>query len=247
MSQKPFQCKLDWGAGGAARASRRAEIVVIVDTLSFSTAVANAVSRGGIIYPCGDGDDRFRIAETIGGEASVHRSEVPSLGRFSLSPSSFDTLESGTKVALWSPNGAQCCRSAASAPAVLLGAFANASAVARIVSEIMLKKCLAVTVVPCGERIPLGRNQFGEMRIAIEDYLAAGCILSQLDGQMSPEASVSVTAFNGSKSSLEQLVLDSVSGREARRGGFESDVRFACRLNSIDAVPIMRDGAFVSY
>jgi 2-phosphosulfolactate phosphatase len=247
LSQAPFQCKLDWGSRGAELAAARGEIVVLVDTLSFSTTVINAVDRGGIIYPCGDGDDPVEVALKIGGEPSVHRKQVPAQGRFSLSPSSFDCIEAGTKVALWSPNGANCSRSASPAPFVFLGAFVNAAILAEVVSATMEAEKLAVTVIACGERVPLEDNRFGEMRMAIEDYLAAGSILSKLSENRSPEAAVCVSAFKSNKSRIEELIWESVSGREARLGGFENDVRFAVRLNVIDAVPILRQGAFVKY
>jgi 2-phosphosulfolactate phosphatase len=126
-----------------------------------------------------------------------------------------------------------------------LGAFVNAAALATIVSATMEIEKLPVTVIACGERRPLGNNRFGEMRMAIEDYLAAGCILSLLSEDRSPEAIVCVSAFEQNKSRIEELLWESVSGREARLGGFENDVRFAARLNVIDAVPVLRQGAFV--
>lgn len=247
LSQSPCRCKFDWGSQGAALAAHRGEIVVLVDTLSFSTTVINAVNRGGIVYSCGDGDNPHEIASRVGGEPSVHRKQVPAEGRFSLSPSSFDVIEAGTKVALWSPNGANCSRMAATAPFVLLGAFVNCAALAKVVSTLMEIEHLPVTVIACGERLPLGENQFGEMRVAIEDYLAAGSILSLLSEDRSPEAVVCVAAFEQNKSRIEELLWESVSGREARVGGFENDVRFAARLNVINAVPILRQGAFVKH
>lgn len=247
LSQTPCRCKLDWGSQGAELAAARGEIVVLVDTLSFSTTVINAVDRGGIIFPCGDGESPVEVARKIGGEPSVRREQVPAQGRFSLSPSSFDCIEAGTKVALWSPNGANCCRLASPAPFVFLGTFVNAATLAEVVSTTMRTEKLAVTVIACGERVPLGGNRFGDMRMAIEDYLAAGCILSNLPENRSPEAAECVSAFESNKSRIEELIWESVSGREARLGGFEDDIGFATRLNVIDAVPILRQAAFVKY
>lgn len=42
LSKHPYHCKLDWGQRGALRAAQRGDVLVIVDTLSFSTAVATA-------------------------------------------------------------------------------------------------------------------------------------------------------------------------------------------------------------
>src|SRR5689334_9619168 len=52
FAQSPYRCRLDWGRHGARAAAERQDILVIVDTLSFSTAVVTAVQRGGLVYPC---------------------------------------------------------------------------------------------------------------------------------------------------------------------------------------------------
>jgi 2-phosphosulfolactate phosphatase len=50
--QKPYRCRFDWGRRGTRQAAERGDILVIVDTLSFSTTTVTALHRGGIIYPC---------------------------------------------------------------------------------------------------------------------------------------------------------------------------------------------------
>ena len=57
LSQHSYRCRLEWGRDGARRASARRDILVVVDTLRFSTAVVTAVPRGAIIYPCDPTDD----------------------------------------------------------------------------------------------------------------------------------------------------------------------------------------------
>jgi 2-phosphosulfolactate phosphatase len=54
FAQSPYRCRLDWGRHGARAAAERQDILVIVDTLSFSTAVVTAVQRGGLVYPCAE-------------------------------------------------------------------------------------------------------------------------------------------------------------------------------------------------
>ena len=85
-TQHPYHCRLDWGRRGVRQAAERGDILVIVDTLSFSTAVVTAVHYGGLIYPCSLEEDTAALAQQIGGEAAVSRRDVPERGRFSLSP-----------------------------------------------------------------------------------------------------------------------------------------------------------------
>ena len=147
-----YRCQLDWGRDGTRRAVERGDVLVIVDVLSFSTAVATAVHNGGIIYPCSQNEDASAIAQHIGGEVAVHRRNVPQKGRFSLSPVTYRNIEPGTKVVLASPNGATCSRYASQVPYLFVGALVNAQAVALAVSQVLEKEALNVTMIACGER-----------------------------------------------------------------------------------------------
>src|SRR5260221_8643091 len=238
FTQHPYRCRLDWGRRGTRQAAERGDILVIIDTLSFSTAVATAVHHGGISYPCSMEDDPRILVQSIGGEVAVRRQDVPEKGRFSLSPATLQHIEPGTRVVLASPNGATCSRYAQQVPFLFVGTLVNARAVATAVSSLLEGHDLSVTVIACGERwnIP---SEDGELRMAIEDYLGAGAILSYLPQDKSPEARVCEGAFIQAKDYLEPLLWECSSGRELRAMGFEGDVISAARLNVYDTVPLM--------
>jgi 2-phosphosulfolactate phosphatase len=223
FSQYQYRCKLDWGQQGAIQAAERGDIIVVVDTLSFSTAVAYAVHQGGVVYPCAKTEDAAALAQRIGGEVAVHRRDVPQKGRFSLSPVTYLGLESGTKIVLSSLNGATCSRLSREVPYLFAGALVNAKAVANAVS------------------------QEGQLRVAIEDYLGAGVILSYLEYEKSPEARVCQGSFQSVQNDLEEIIWDCGSGRELREAGFEADVRYALQLNRLDSVPVMRGECFEKF
>lgn len=105
----------------------------------------------------------------------------------------------------------------------------NAAAVGRVVSAILTRTEAAVTVIACGER-PLAPADDGELRVVIEDYLGAGAILSRLPFSKSPEALVCEAAFVGVRDRLEELLQESVSGRELRQKGWAADIARADRL-----------------
>ena len=134
FAQSPYRCRLDWGRHGARAAAERQDILVIVDTLSFSTAVVTAIQHGGLVYPCTEDEAPGALAQRIGGEAAVRRKDVPARGRFSLSPITYLHLTPGTRIVLASPNGATCSRYARSVPFLFVGALVNAEAVATVVS-----------------------------------------------------------------------------------------------------------------
>ena len=240
FTQKPYRCRLDWGRYGTRKAAERGDILVIVDTISFATAAITAIQRGGIIYPCSFEDDPVTMALRLGGEAAMrNRKDVPEKGRFSLSPLTYEDIEPGTKVVLASPNGATCTKYAGKVPYLFVAALCNAEATANVISSLLSSQQADVTVIACGERWK-NTTEDGDLRFAIEDYLAAGAILSYIQHDKSPEAQVCENAFIQSRDKLAELLWDCGSGRELRELGYGADVQFAARLNAYDVAPIMR-------
>src|SRR5262249_27779513 len=111
-----------WGQSGAAQP---ADVTIIVDVLSFSTAVVTAVERGAQAFPWW-GDGAEALAALVGGAAAskVRSKEAPSL-----SPVSLLGLGAGEALVLPSPNGARVSL-AAQAEHVVCGCLRNARAVA---------------------------------------------------------------------------------------------------------------------
>jgi 2-phosphosulfolactate phosphatase len=239
------QCDIAWGVRGAEEAVSRGDIAIIVDTLSFSTTVTVAVGGRGVIIPVSDRKHVARLAELEDAEVSVARQEVPTKGRFSLSPLSFRAIEPGAKVVLFSPNGGLMCLTVASLPNVFIGALINAEAVARAVVRCSRETGGGVTVIAAGERLPDDTTGLS-FRIAIEDYLGAGAILSNLDLTKSPEAQVCEAAFRAATTEISDLIRQCDSGVELREMGFEDDVQFSAQLNLVDVVPTLRDGRIVA-
>jgi len=231
------RCLLEWGRRGAATAAGRGDVVVIVDTLSFATAVATATHYGAVVYPC-TSEHKQALAQQVGAVPSVRRVEVPREGRFSLSPLTFVGVEAGTRVALSSPNGAECCRLARGCPHVVVGCLVNARAVATRVGELVAREGLSATVLACGERWPDAAHG-EELRVAVEDYLGAGAIISSLDLDLSPEAHVCRAAFLAVRDRLEGILLESDSGAELRAMGFADDVRHAAQLDLYESIPVL--------
>ncbi|GCE27452.1 hypothetical protein KDA_29360 [Dictyobacter alpinus] len=238
-----YRCTLSWGRHGVLQAAQRGDVVVIVDVLSFSTATAIAIQQGAFIYPCAYNEDPTILATRIGAEVAVMRNEVPHKGRFSLSPPTFLQIEPGTRVVVASPNGATCSRYAQQIDFLFAGSLLNAQAVASAVAEIMERHKLNVTVVACGERWRPATED-GELRVALEDFLGAGAILSALPYRQSPDAQVCTNAFIHSQDRLAELLWDCDSGQELYEKGFAEDVRLAARLNQYHTAPIMNGDHF---
>jgi len=97
----------EWGMAGLEAQRDQASVLVIVDVLSFSTAVDVAVSRGAAIFPFPDGDGAAaQIAATSMG-AVLAKPRRAASGQFSLSPVSLLAVPEGIKLMLPSPNGSR--------------------------------------------------------------------------------------------------------------------------------------------
>ena len=232
FDQSPYECRMDWGLHGAISAAGRGDIIILVDVLSFSSAVAAAVHHGAVIYPFPMSGKIADFGRDTGAEVLQGKREAKLSGKPSLSPVSFNRACKGKKYVMSSLNGAACAKASAKVPALFAGSLLNARRTARAAESIRGISKSSITVIACGERI----NGKPELRPCIEDYLGAGAILNELSGSKSPEAVVCSGAFKSSRSKLRQLVRDCASGRELRAAGFGKDVLFAARLNVIKEV-----------
>src|SRR5262245_5853014 len=127
FSQQEWACRCEWGPG-AVTALAPADVVVVVDVLSFTTCVDVAGSRGGAILPYAWKDSSAEaFAKTHGAELAGRRR----VARYSLSASSFLDVPSGFRCVLPSPNGARVSLAAAGSGSVIFAAcLRNARAVA---------------------------------------------------------------------------------------------------------------------
>ncbi len=245
FEQKGFRLRFGWGPSGLRRLAPAADVVVIVDVLSFSTAVDIAVGRGAVVLPYrghADGEEEFGRAN----RATV-AARHPAPGALSLRPSSLVEIAAGTRLVLPSPNGSALAFAAAEAGAshVVVGSLRNAGSVGRAVAD---KSPGVVTVIAAGER---WRGHTGPLRPAVEDLLGAGAILSAVDeaaggagdagaGGPSPEARVAIAGFAEARADLADRLSTCGSGRELIARGFAADVDLAAALDASSAVPVLR-------
>lgn len=246
FDQHGYRCRLEWGRRGARAAAERGDVLVVVDTLSFSTCVVTAVQHGASVYPCAYDEDPAALAQRVGGEVAIGRLDDPAQGRFSLSPLTFLAATEDTRIVLRSPNGATCSRYAPQVPYLFAGTLLNAAAVARVVDQVLSMTDHNVTVLACGERWTTP-SEDGELRFAIEDALGAGAILARLPYDQSPEARFCAGAFQAAEADLAAIIRECGSGRELYERGFGADVEHAVQLNAYDAVPVMRAECFTRW
>lgn len=236
LAQHGFGRRFDWGVQGALNLAANVDALIVVDVLSFSTAVDVAVAAGASVIPVPWRDERAaKIATERTAQLAVGRRDVSADRPYSLSPQTLRHLPPGSRLVLPSPNGATICAEVASSARGLplfAGCLRNASAVATNAAE-----CgPTIGVVAAGERWA-----DGSLRPAVEDLIGAGAILAALGGTWSPEAHVAVVAAGDG---WQRHVRDCASARELVAYGYAEDVTVAFERDGSDVVPRARDGAF---
>jgi 2-phosphosulfolactate phosphatase len=235
FGQEGSQVRLEWGAEGVTALGRQCAVLVVVDVLSFTTAVDVVVARGGGVRPV-----RWPDRAT----AAVHP-------KWSLRPSSLVDVPAGVELELPSPNGATLCALAAGTGAIVLaGCLRNATAVGRAARG--LADGGPIGVVPAGERwgvnLYTGRatDELGPLRPGVEDLLGAGAVAAALlgYGPASVEACVAAEVF--ARASVVDAVAGCVSGRELIEAGHAGDVALASEVNVSTAVPRLLDGVLTA-
>ena len=242
FAQSAYQVRFDWGADGAAAIAGDVDVVVVVDVLSFGTAVDCALAAGVEVLPYG-GDDPAGYAASKGAEPAADRHVR---GEPSLSPAAFTDEHAGRRVVIPSPNGSRLCfELAGGAAEVVAASLRNRRAVAEWVLERQAAKGgrFVVAVIAAGERWPNGRARYG-----VEDLLGAGAVIESLIDvgldHCSPEAAAAGAAFAGMQQAVRHLLKASGSGRELVEAGCADDVALATELDVSSQVPVLREWSF---
>jgi 2-phosphosulfolactate phosphatase len=234
FDQQSWNCRCEWGPGASA-ALAPADVVIVVDVLSFTTCVDVAVSRGGAILPLPWNDpSAAEFARTHGAELAGRRR----VARYSLSASSFLDVQPGFRCVLPSPNGARTARAAAETGSVVFAAcLRNAGAVAAAAR----RAGATFNVIPAGERWA-----DGSLRPCLEDWLGAGAVLAGLPGSRSPEADAAAALFERHRGRLPEAIRHCSSGRELEARGQMNDIALAVDLNASTCAPRFDSAAFVA-
>jgi 2-phosphosulfolactate phosphatase len=225
----------EWGLEGIESLRARASAFVIVDVLSFSTAVSVGVERGAQIipFPLGDAAAAAKAARELGAVAAAPRTAGGK--QPSLSPASLRGLAAGTRLLLPSPNGSRLSLATGDTP-TFCACLRNFEAVAEAARRAAGSGVVAV--IPAGERWPNDT-----LRPAIEDLIGAGAVIAALRGRESAEAQVARIAFEG-VGDIGTMVRQSVSGRALAAIGFAQDVEVALEVGLSGCAPRLEGGAY---
>jgi 2-phosphosulfolactate phosphatase len=232
FDQQEFSVRCEWGLRGLQELAPVSGVVIIIDVLSFTTALDIATSRGGIVFP-------YPLSDESAAEYAATLDANPASPRntrgFSLSPASLQNLPAGYRLVLPSPNGAALAFNAADHPAILAACLRNAGAAAEMASRIGS----TFAVISAGETWGTG-----ELRPCVEDLIGAGAVIAGVPGTRSPEADLAVAVFERFRGVLSGVLRNCGSGRELIERGLGADVELAAELNVSPNVPRLAGRAF---
>lgn len=218
--------RIGLGAQAALAASRRGDVIVVVDALRASSTIVTALAHGMRgVRPVTSVD--ACVGDVTAGERGGRKVEQLD---FDNSPLSFMAAElAGRELVLTSTNGTECLNAAASHPTsvTLVGSLLNATAVAQAALARARAASRGITIV-CA-----GRNN----EMAAEDLLAASEIALAMPG--APVlGDIKPVACND----YYREFLASDSGRNLSSLGKTEDVIFCAVKDRYPVVPVYRDG-----
>lgn len=238
---QPVEVILEWGIQAINAYADQVDTIIVVDILSFSTAVSVALERGAVVIPYPfEYTTASAFAQAKNAILAVHRGETTADKPYSLSPQSFQKAQYGDKIVLPSPNGATCCVRAHENGVrnVLIGSLRNAQATAAAANS----NGERILIAPCGERWT-----DGSLRPAIEDLLGAGAIAAALEttARLSPEAFLAACFFRQASDRLGNLIRRCASGHELLEMGYGGDIDMAVDLDATTVSGKMTNGEIV--
>ncbi|MCU1336226.1 MAG: putative lipoprotein [Bryobacterales bacterium] len=233
FDQADYDLRCEWGLSGLLALGSISDVAVIVDILSFSTAVDVAVARGACVFPYRWNDESACAFATERG-ALLASSRSPQ--GYSLSPVSLRSIPPDVAIVLPSPNGSALSLQS-QAPVTFTACLRNCEAVAERICSYGRK----VAVIAAGEQWP-----DGTIRPCVEDLIGAGALIACLPGRRSPEADLAVAVFDRFRGDLSGTLSRCSSGKELIERGFAEDIAMASDYSSSRAIPILQVDRFVN-
>lgn len=236
--------RLDWGVRGASElVAGGIATAVVVDVLSFTTAVTIAMEHGIAVRPHRWSDPSAQeVARAADAQCAVPRAQGTATHP-SLSPASIAAAQGVSRLVLPSPNGSAICAELfQSGVTVLAASLRNAAAVAQWVGEHL--GAGPVGVVAAGERWPEG-----SLRPAVEDLWGAGAVLAGITAMAgtssnSPEAEAARAAYAAVAGNEPDALRRCASGIELIERGYAADVDLAGQCGASQVVPVLNEGWF---
>jgi len=233
---------LEFTSKDIAKAVQRGDVIIVIDVLRSCSTIVTAL---------GNAADGVVPARTVKEARGLHKRNpgfILAGERRGIKPKGFDLGNSplefssqrvkGKHIILTTTSGTKAIVSAKNAKRVLVGCFLNARAVAKAASKIAAQEETGISLIPVGTA----------GRFSLEDFICAGAIAHELPAyhvEHSDGVLAALLAFQRARKSINRVIGSSDHARHLKSLGFEKDVRFCCRLNLFEIVPLLMGGLIV--
>ncbi len=229
---------LGFTAEDIAKAVQRRDVIVIIDVLrccsTIITALANTACE---VIP------KMTVKEAC--DLHQKNPELILAGeRGGIKPKGFDLGNSpldfsyqrvnGKSIVLTTTSGSKAIISSRNAEHVFIGALLNAKAVAEASLNVATQEKTGISLISAGT----------DGHFALEDFIGAGAIAQDFlarNVECSDTVLGALLAFQKARRSITQVLQSGCHARRLRSLGFEEDIRFCCRLNTSQTVPLFKD------
>lgn len=203
------------------------DVSIMVDVLRASTTITVALNSFNQVIAVKDREKAVELAEkydaVLAGERNGAAIEGFDTGNSPVEIKNF----SGDYLVITTSNGTRILEDMKSK--ALIGSFVNAKAVAEAASEIADKH---IEIVMAGVK--------GEF--AIEDFLGAGTIISNLTDYKLDEMALSSYMASRDEKIVNEAILNSNSALTLKKLGYNKDISFCIKKDIYDIVPIYKNG-----
>ncbi len=203
------------------------DVAIMVDVLRASTTITVALDSFKKVFAVKNKNNAVELAKkynaVLAGEREGATIEGFDVGNSPVQIKNF----SGDTLVLTTSNGTRILEGMKSKS--LVGSFVNAKAVAKLASKIAETH---IEIVMAGVR----------GRFAIEDFLGAGEIISNLKKFEIDEMSQAAYLASRDEKMVNETIMNSESARSLKKLGFYQDIEFCIKKNVYDSVPVYEKG-----
>jgi 2-phosphosulfolactate phosphatase len=207
---------------------------VIIDVLRATSTIVSALNNGAKeIIPVASVEFAVKVSggmfgglTLLGGERNTKKIEGFALGNSPLEYSS--RLVKGKSIILFTTNGTKAVVKAKFSKNLYICSFLNLSAVADHINSMDTDI----------EILCAGRNN----SFSLEDTVCAGKLISEIlknkkDLELSDTAQASIVLNKSFGKNLFKMLCETEHGKLLLENGFEEDIKFCSKLNTIHAIP----------
>lgn len=214
------------------------DICVVIDVLRATSAIATGIEHGlKEIIPVASVEEAKAYKAQGYTVAAERNGEIVEGFDFGNSPYSFMSEElKGSSVVLTTTNGTKAIQRAADMPTVIIGALNNLDVVCRW----LLEQHKDVLLLGSG-----WKDKFN-----LEDTICAGAIADQLieSRLFRAEEDSTIAAkfiYRSARENMFSFLRASSHRRRLRRLNLNEDVKYCLTPNTVNSIPILRNGALV--